>query len=473
MDTIAGKQSIFFPRDNSPKSAGLVATRSEGPPRYTSRDRFTRQTTAVLELPDNAACTFIDKFSLWRFPSEPARTGLLATFVNSSVFQMSCSFVIFVNAITTSISADFDMAHLGSKSNEMSERIELAFLVFYALELILKLAVHRCFFFINDESLWNIFDFTLVLQGLIDAVMTQVLKTKGTNITFARMARLLKLGKIFRIFRAFRFLRDLRVMLASIVSSFISLLWSFVLLSVMLFMVALVFVQLQAGYLIELELAGDIPEELLFEVKKYFGSIGTSMLSLYQATTGGEDWGQLYNAISSEGWMSCFTMVFFIAFWQFSMLNVVTGLVMEKAVRNAAPDRDELMLEQRREQEESAQELKHLFAEMDSNGDATLSLDEFVDRFNDTKIKTYVNALGLSIQDAEMFFRMLTDISGTGQIFLEDFVEHCGHMKGYATAIDLHQLTFEVKQLRRELSDTGAVPTTNQKRKSGGTVLVK
>lgn len=279
-------------------------------------------------------------------------------------------------------------------------------------------------------------------------------------MAFARMVRLLKLGKIFRIVRAFRFLKDLRVMLASILSSFQSLMWSFVLLIIFLFMVSLIFVQLLAGHLIELNDGGQLPEEYSRSVNKHFGGVGQSMLSLYQATTGGIDWIDLYEIVSKEGAMSCMTMVFFVAFWHFSMLNIVTGLVMEQAVRNATPDREELMLEQRRAENQTASQLKDLFVQMDKNGDMTLSLEEFVEFLGDTQIRTYVASLGLSIQDAEMFFRVLRNVTGNDELPISDFVEHCSRMKGYAMAIDLHQLTFEVKVLRRELTELGSCIAT-------------
>merc|ERR1712083_789414 len=99
--------------------------------------------------------------------------------------------------------------------------------------------------------------------------------------------------------------------------------------------------------------------------------------------------------------------------------------------------------------------LKKLFVAMDSDGDSTLSFDEFVKFMNDARIRTYVASLGLSIQDAEMIFQVLAHVTGTDVLPIDDFVEHCSRMKGYAMAIDLHQLTFEVKLLRRELADMG------------------
>jgi len=212
-----------------------------------------------------------------------------------------------------------------------------------------------------------------------------------------------------------------------------------------------IFVQVQAGYLIELQKDGEMNDDRRATIVAYFGSVGHAMLSLFQATTGGIDWRELYEMLRHEGVTSCFTLLLFVAFWHFSMLNIVTGLVMEKAVRNATPDRDQLMLEQRRAEDIMVAELKKLFMAMDSNGDSMLCMDEFVENLKDERIRQYLASLGISIQDAKMFFQVLMNASGNSSLHIDDFVMHCSHMKGYAMAIDLSQLTFQVGSMRREL----------------------
>ena len=52
--------------------------------------------------------------------------------------------------------------------------------------------------------------------------------------------------------------------------------------------------------------------------------------------------------------------------------------------------------------------------------------------------------LGITIHDAELFFTMLTTISGTPALDTISFVSGCLQMKGLATSVDLHMLKFEV-----------------------------
>ena len=61
--------------------------------------------------------------------------------------------------------------------------VELMFLSFYTVELLLKLVVHRLFFFTNKEMQWNIFDCTLVVFSLADQVLTAVLASGDGSYT--------------------------------------------------------------------------------------------------------------------------------------------------------------------------------------------------------------------------------------------------------------------------------------------------
>eukprot|EP00931_Biecheleriopsis_adriatica_P067534 TRINITY_DN41653_c0_g1_i1.p1 TRINITY_DN41653_c0_g1~~TRINITY_DN41653_c0_g1_i1.p1 ORF type:complete len:495 (+),score=101.81 TRINITY_DN41653_c0_g1_i1:30-1514(+) len=274
---------------------------------------------------------------------EPPRSGRLADCLGSMKFQVASATVIFFNAITTSLLADIDMRSRGAERSGLLDMFEILFLCWYTLELALKLALHGMYFFWNDETAWGVFDLCLVIQAWIDVILTEVMDGAGANLAFARMARLLKLSKIFRIFRMVKLLRDLRTMLTSLVSSFMAMLWALVLLFTCLFMMALMFVQLQAGYLQTATLSGTADPVIVADIESKFGSVTTTMNSLFMATTGGVDWIELWQACPEDATKAA--LVVFIFFLHFSLLNVVTGIVMEKAVRNAQPDRDELIME--------------------------------------------------------------------------------------------------------------------------------
>jgi|ERR1712216_635713 len=137
---------------------------------------------------------------------------------------------------------DLQMKYLEEQPTSYGKVCEQVFLGFYTIELMLKIAVHRLYFFCNDEMSWNIFDFVLVLQALMDEIMLLFLEGDGSSLTFARMLKILKLAKIFRMLRALRFLKELRVMVQSLVGSAMSMIWSFVLMSLILYLFSMVFV---------------------------------------------------------------------------------------------------------------------------------------------------------------------------------------------------------------------------------------
>ena len=49
------------------------------------------------------------------------------------------------------------------------------------------------------------------------------------------------------------------------------------------------------------------------------------------------------------------------------------------------------------------------------------------------------------IKDAEMFYRMLTTVARRDEVDIRTFVAGCMGMRGTASSIDLHALSFELK----------------------------
>merc|ERR1711920_1059846 len=125
-----------------------------------------------------------------------------------------------------------------------SIEIEMAFVVWYCVEVLLKLIVHRCYFFLNQEAMWNIFDFLVALWSVAEIVVKELVGAgQLLDIRFIRAIKILKVSKILRIFRAFRFLYELRLMLKCMIGSIVPLLWAGVLLLLLLMIFALIFVE--------------------------------------------------------------------------------------------------------------------------------------------------------------------------------------------------------------------------------------
>merc|ERR1719254_147256 len=139
--------------------------------------------------------------------------------------------------------------------------------------------------------------------------------------------------------------------------------------ALILYIAALFFVQTISGYMAhEHNELNDLTKE---EVKKFFGTVGAAALTLYQSASGGLDWEVVYNAVALSGPLSSIGFIFFIWFFNFAVLNILSGIFIEKAMAASVPDREQLAFEKRKADEKDAKELTELITSMDIQGNGT------------------------------------------------------------------------------------------------------
>merc|ERR1712232_1498853 len=273
----------------------------------------------------------------------------------------------------------------------------------------------------------------------------------GSSLTFARMLKLLKLGKIFRMLRALRFLRELRVMVQSLVGSCASMFWSFVMMALILYLFALVFIS-QLGTFLAAETATDADAVDVDSVRKYFGTVLRSMLTLYMATCGGLNWIEIYRVLELSGpFLPCFFLLF-ILFWTFAIMNILGGIFLEKTLANSQPDREVLALQKRRKDQDDVEALRLLFASLDYDGDGCMTKAEFDEHLRTDEVAGFFAQLEVDIKDAEMFFNLLLSETGTDHVLADDFIDNCSKLRGTATSFDVALISYDVKLLRREIN---------------------
>merc|ERR1719487_266589 len=103
------------------------------------------------------------------------------------------------------------------------------------------------------------------------------------NLSFLRVLRILRLIRIIRLVRILRLIGELRTLVMSIVCSLKSLGWTITLLFLIIYSVSVYFTQMVSDH------KGPHHPELF----RYFGTLDLSILSLFQAITGGCDWKDL------------------------------------------------------------------------------------------------------------------------------------------------------------------------------------
>jgi hypothetical protein len=381
------------------------------------------------------------------FIEEPERKGSLYRLTASRTFENVVALSICVNAIFVAASTDWEVKHHGAELPLFFQFADASFLCFFCIELALRLIVHRQYFFCNQDARWNIFDFTLVLISIQDLLLT--LSGSAGNVSFLRILRLLKLAKILRTLRVFQFCRDLTNILESFRRCLASLFWSFVMVCFSLYIFALIFVQGVVGLLIY---EGDTMDSgLKDDALEHFGSVQLSIISLYMAVTGGNDWAVYYNIIKHCGQFYMFTFLLFTFFFVFALATILQAVFVEKAVIAAQPDRDELIMEQCRKARMETEEVRVLCSMLDADNSGNISMQELQDGMKDETTVSLMASVGLEVRDAELFFKLITSMSNDTEIEIEEFVRACMSMKGNATGLDMQRELFETCKIKKRL----------------------
>merc|ERR1719330_323970 len=227
------------------------------------------------------------------------------------------------------------------------------FLSLYVGEFLVKLYIHGLWFFFNDHFAWNLADFVIVFFGVLDKVVEAVLEAHVIDLDFFRIFRVLKIGRIMRVVRAFEFMRELVMLVKCVLGSMLALFWSVLFLLLILMIASLMFMQATTQFQIDhpFSTSRDTYEPL-------FGDVGNTMLTLFQSTTGGRDWGEMYSAVAETGTINAFLFIAYIFFFTFAFINIVISIFMDKAMRLAEPDGEERALQKRHQQIERVRELK-------------------------------------------------------------------------------------------------------------------
>lgn len=382
----------------------------------------------------------------WHQLHEPPRSGCLVRVLHSRTFQNISMIAILFNAVWITYLTDWSLQHPMGGNPQEYQMVDLAFIVFFFLELVLRLAVHRLYFFINYNAGWNLLDFTLVVLSLLELTVSwsSGRDTNGT-VTYLRVLRLLKFARILRSLKVITAFRELAMMLESFRSCLAAMFWSLILLIFLVFLCALLFAQGVADAL----QAQQAPPELLDLVMETFGSVLKTMLSLYMAVTGGNDWSMYYGILESLGSFYHLIFIAYTFFFAFAIFNILTGIFVERAVAASLPDREQQILLERRKLLEQANELRDLFSCMDLDDSGNISLEEFLCCMKDPRIVAYMSSVGVSVHDVQHLFKIVANEND--EVDIDRFVDGCMAIKGSATALDMQKQLYYIQELSRTL----------------------
>merc|ERR1719387_389810 len=142
---------------------------------------------------------------------EPKRTGMLERITESQAFLAVSMLFVLIDQLVTVLATNHAARNLDDSTPIGFSIIDYVCLGYFFLELLLKIWVHRFYFFIGVEWKMNCMDTFLVAYGFFEAV--------GPDLSFLRALRVFKMAKMVRMFKGLRAVRDLRVMLDCLIGS--------------------------------------------------------------------------------------------------------------------------------------------------------------------------------------------------------------------------------------------------------------
>jgi len=251
------------------------------------------------------------------------------------------------------------------------------------------------------------------------------------------------------------------VLLVSIVMSIKSLMWMMALLFLIIYIGALIFVQAAADYLGKPGAALDVSDPLL----RNFGSIELAMQSLFKSITGGADWGDLAAPFLSlpmaglESFTYYYAYTAYICFMFFAVLNILTGIFVENAIKTTKQDSANMIYEERAKQKHLQKEMVALFQGFDDDHSGTISMEKFDRHQTNPHIKAYMSHFDIDLVDARELLGAILE-SFAGEVPIAAFIEGCARLKGSAKRADFVTLTIETKRMVHSFQEFRADTTS-------------
>merc|ERR1719330_1768093 len=168
--------------------------------------------------------------------------------------------------------------------------------------------------------------------------------------------------------------------------------------------------------------------------------------------TGGVDWNDVMKPLSRIHWFYEMVFVMYILFVVIGVLNVLTGIFVERAQELSGLDRDLVIQGEMKRNEAFLAEMKGIFEEADTDGSNSISWEEFKQYLKNQEVKAYLASHQLDAHDAKTLFDIL-DLDNEEDISIEEFIMGCMRLKGRARSVDVVALLEESRKAHRKLKD--------------------
>eukprot|EP00064_Thunnus_orientalis_P016225 superscaffoldBa00003166_g16289 len=128
--------------------------------------------------------------------------GMVFDFISQQFFDIFIMVLICLNMVTMMVETD----NQSPEKEDFLFKVNLAFIVVFTGECVLKLFALRQYFFTNA---WNIFDFVVVILSISGIMLSDIIEKYFVSPTLFRVIRLARIGRILRLIKGAKGIRTL------------------------------------------------------------------------------------------------------------------------------------------------------------------------------------------------------------------------------------------------------------------------
>eukprot|EP00927_Polykrikos_kofoidii_P008953 TRINITY_DN13732_c0_g1_i1.p1 TRINITY_DN13732_c0_g1~~TRINITY_DN13732_c0_g1_i1.p1 ORF type:complete len:647 (-),score=81.54 TRINITY_DN13732_c0_g1_i1:114-1970(-) len=356
---------------------------------------------------------------------------------DSRIFTVIVMSSLLASTITYGMQVDRLVIH--GKSDPWLDATEIMCTAIFTLELIVRIAAMQHDRGKLDHSL--VFDAGIVMSAWIDFVVTVSVGEQSAHIT--SFLTIVRSARSLRLCRLVCFLPQVRVVILTIVSSMNALFWLVLVMLCVMFVFAAVLTE-GVGQLFQ---RGAVPDDLMEDMRHDFGSVATSMYTLFKCVIGGVSWGEPGHLTWHLGLGYFGVFLCYIALMMFSVLNVVLGFFVDGAIQLMDRDRELCSMRLREENKHIAEDLLALLSSLDTNGDGEISYSEWLHALANSDTRQLLEVLGFDSADAAQLFHLI-DTDESGSIDLRELIGSMQRVRGKVTALHIDLVLRRLTRLK-------------------------
>ncbi|XP_014324739.1 sodium channel protein type 4 subunit alpha A-like isoform X2 [Xiphophorus maculatus] len=134
-------------------------------------------------------------------PTNPVQ-GIVFDFISQQFFDIFIMVLICLNMVTMMVETDDQ----SPEKEDFLFKLNVAFIVVFSGECVLKLFALRQYFFTNG---WNVFDFIVVILSIAGTMLSDIIEKYFVSPTLFRVIRLARIGRILRLIKGAKGIRTL------------------------------------------------------------------------------------------------------------------------------------------------------------------------------------------------------------------------------------------------------------------------